>query len=158
MATGFFGKLPARGDFVTRGLPSGARPVVDRWLTRVLSPMARRPECWPGGGLRGLIAHGEDVLALLILPSRDAAGRHFMLAAIAPSSGTGQAQVDAWAEQVLPALTRAVEGDLDANDLIALLANLTLPAGGAASRPPLLWAENGAPQDPVTFVAQMAGA
>ncbi len=41
MATGFFGKLPARGDFVARGLPPGARPVVDRWLTRMLAPAAR---------------------------------------------------------------------------------------------------------------------
>ncbi|MBU3031510.1 type VI secretion system-associated protein TagF [Paracoccus marinaquae] len=155
MATGFFGKLPLRGDFVTRGLPSGARAVVDRWLTGILAPLARLPEAWPEDGLRGLITHGEGVLALLILPSRDKSGRAFPLAAVSWVPQTGQAQVDAWADQILPALRRASRGDLDADDLFALLERQQPPADGTAPSPPLIWAKGLSPVDPAAFLQQM---
>lgn len=84
MGNGFFGKLPAHGDFVARGLPVGARQVLDRWLTQVLRLCGPAPEDWPPGGLRALIAHAGAPMALLILPSRDAAGREFPLPRSAP--------------------------------------------------------------------------
>lgn len=148
MATGFFGKLPARGDFVTRGLPPGTRPVVDRWLTRVLAPLARRPADWPADGYRALLSHAEGALALLILPSRDTSGREFPLAAVAPANGAGQAELDQWANQALPTLTRAAQGGLDADDLAAALEPLAVGAGQTPLTPPLIWAAGQPPVDP----------
>ena len=145
MATGFFGKLPARGDFVTRGLPPGTRPVVDRWLTRVL---ARQVDDWPPQGFRALLSHGEARLALLILPSRDTSGREFPLAAVAPANGAGQAELDQWADQALPALTHAAQGGLDADDLAAALEPLVVGAGQTPLTPPLIWAAGQPPIDP----------
>ncbi|WP_299911708.1 type VI secretion system-associated protein TagF [uncultured Paracoccus sp.] len=151
MATGFFGKLPARGDFVTRGLPPGTRPLVDRWLTRMLAPLARQPENWPPQGFRALLGHGEEALALLILPSRDTSGREFPLAAVSPTAGAGQAEIDHWADQALPALARACRGDLDADDLAAALDPLVVAAGQTALTPPLIWAVGQPPTEPVTL-------
>lgn len=155
MATGFFGKLPARGDFVARGLPPGARPVVDRWLTRVLAPFARQPDDWPETGLRAIIAHDGGLFALLVLPSRDTSGRAFPLAGICWTGSSGQAQIDAWADAILPALTAARRGDLDADELIAHLQDHGLPAGEPSLSPPLIWAAGIAPTDPAAFLQQM---
>ncbi len=155
MATGFFGKLPASGDFVTRGLPDGVRPLLDRWLTRTLAPLAQRPEDWPPEGLRGLIAHGGNALALLILPSRDTSGRAFPLAAAALATGAGQAQVDDWADRACPALRLAREGELDAAGLIARIAALGPDTGGPSLNPPLLWCPGQPPQEPEELLRQM---
>lgn len=155
MATGFFGKLPARGDFVARGLPVGARPVVDRWLTQTLANLARNPDNWPADGVRGLIGHGDGTLALLVLPSRDTSGRAFPLAAVAPAAHAAQAQVDAWADLALPALTRASQGDLDADDLFGLLQALAPSRGTGPMSPPLVWSTGQPPQDPGAFLRRM---
>lgn len=157
MATGFFGKLPVSGDFVARGLPSGVQPAVDRWLTRVLAPCARMPGLWPPDGLRGLIAHADAPLALLVLPSRDAAGRAFPLAAVALAPAAGQCGIDAWAGQVLAVLRTASLGGMDADRLVAALERVPAPSGGDALTPPLLWASAMPAQDPAAFVRVMAG-
>lgn len=156
MATGFFGKLPLRGDFVARGLPPGARAPVDRWLTRYLAPLARTPDDWPEGGFRGLITHDQGALALLILPGRDMSGRAFPLAAICPADGAGQAEIDLWADTALPAMTRACQGELDAEGLIALVEALGPDRGQSALNPPLIWARGEVPVDPAAF-AERAG-
>lgn len=158
MPTGLFGKLPARGDFVARGLPPGARPMVDRWLTRVLAPLARCPDDWPATGFRGLIALGDAGLALLALASRDGAGRAFPLAAVTLSGSADQGQIDAWAQQALPPLRRAIAGDLDADGLFAHLAMLGADPGHAALRPPLIWTDGTAPQDPAALIQRMSRA
>ncbi|ETX30228.1 type VI secretion system-associated protein TagF, partial [Roseivivax isoporae] len=82
MTTGFFGKLPAAGDFVARGLPPGARAPLDRWLTQMLGEAAARPAAWPGAGLLAVMRAGQGTLLVAALPSRDAAGRAFPLAAV----------------------------------------------------------------------------
>lgn len=156
MATGFFGKLPVSGDFVARGLPPGVRPAVDRWLTQILAPCTRRPERWPQDGLRALIAQDATALALLVLPSHDAAGRKFPLAAVAQAEDAGQGEIDAWAEAVLPALQLAAEKALGPDQLIAVLEQVPAPLSGVALRPPLLWAHAMPPKDPAAFVAAMA--
>lgn len=154
MATGFFGKLPASGDFVARGLPPGVRRAVDHWLTQVLAPYARKPAFWPPDGLRALIiAPAGGPLALLVLPSRDTTGRAFPLAAIAPARAAGQAEIDSWADQALTILQTAVQGGLDAGQLIASLDPLPPPGAGMALMPPLIWTRASPPQDPAAFVA-----
>lgn len=159
MGTGFFGKLPASGDFVARGLPSGARAMLDRWLTRLLLACgAETPERWPEGGVRGVITHAGQPLALLVVPSLDAAGREFPLAAAVPAQAAGQAQIEDWAGQALPLLERAAQGELDAEALIALLGEVPPPSSeGRGLSSPQLWARGSPPEDPDGFVARMAG-
>ncbi|SDE47440.1 type VI secretion system protein ImpM [Paracoccus isoporae] len=148
MATGFFGKLPTRGDFVARALPPGARPVLDRWLTRHLATWAGHPEHWPETGFRAVIAHGQGVLALLILPSRDGTGRAFPLAAVAAAPSVGTDQVEAWAAQALSVLREACAGVLDADELAEALSRCTLDSAGSGLDAPLLWQSGQAPDIP----------
>lgn len=160
MGTGFFGKLPLSGDFVARGLPAGTQATLDRWLTRLLVACGRAPEGWPTDGVRGLIAHAGKPFAVVIVPSRDAAGREFPLAALTPAPGTGKAQVNDWAMSVLPALQSAARGEQDAAGLLALLDGAPdLPAASDIPRrlvPPLFWAVAALPDDPDGFAARMA--
>lgn len=108
MSCGFFGKLPASGDFLARGLPVGLQSFIDRWLTRHLAEYARTPELWPQTGIRALL-HGPDhTFSLLVVPSRDAAGRHYPVAIYAPSPISDRAAIDAWAQIIYPLAVAAI--------------------------------------------------
>ncbi|MDF3854716.1 type VI secretion system-associated protein TagF [Paracoccus sp. P2] len=128
---GFWGKLPARGDFVGRGLPEPFRRRWDRWAA---AHLARR-EDWPEGGLRLRIASGGRAAAGLVLPSADAVGRRFPLALfLLADSLPGPEALEPWCEAALQA---AAEPDPDA--LWQALAALPAPAGKAEAPPLLLW-------------------
>lgn len=152
----FFGKLPGQGDFVTRGLPSGLRNPLDRWLTAHLAARARSPESWPPGGLRATLNIARTSLSALILPSRDRAGRAFPLACC-HLPGLSWAGAEAWCEAALPAARAATDGELNADDLLAALA--ALPAPDLDPPEPGLWTT--APPDPAldaeTALAELMG-
>jgi type VI secretion system protein ImpM len=95
--TGFFGKLPARGDFLRVGLPRSFTDPLDDWLRTALAAAraafaARWDEAWeaapswrftlPAG------ACGPDPAIGVVLPSRDSVGRCFplVLARLTPAS------------------------------------------------------------------------
>lgn len=80
--TGLFGKLPATGDFVARGLPEGFRRNWDAWVTRHLAGRLRDGAEWPAGGLRFRLTSGGRVAAGAVLASRDSAGRAFPLSLV----------------------------------------------------------------------------
>jgi type VI secretion system protein ImpM len=106
---GFFGKLPARGDFVSAGLPRSFIGSWDAWLQRVLptvfqsladgwkdAPVWRFRLC-PG-------VCGADPVLGVLLPSRDRVGRFFPLTiaclsieadpeSIVTAEATGQAAI-----------------------------------------------------------------
>ncbi|TCO70523.1 type VI secretion system-associated protein TagF [Rhodovulum euryhalinum] len=134
-----FGKVPALGDFVARGLPSGLRAPLDRWLTAHLAQRAQAPETWPDGGLRATLILNGTSLSALILPSADRTGRAFPLACC-HLPGLGRAAADAWCDAALPAACGAANGTLAADALIAALAALPAPAPGPAE--PGLWARD----------------
>ena len=86
--SGFFGKLPARGDFLRAGLPRSFVDPWDAWLQQVIGgSKARLGEQWqpiwmeaplwrfalPGG------ICGPDPVMGVWMPSVDRAGRHFPL-------------------------------------------------------------------------------
>ncbi|KRW95731.1 type VI secretion system-associated protein TagF [Paracoccus sp. MKU1] len=128
---GFWGKLPARGDFVGRGLPEPFRRRWDRWAAAHLAGR----EDWPEGGLRLRIASGGRAAAGLVLPSADAVGRRFPLALfLLADSLPGPEALEPWCEAALQA---AAEPDPDA--LWQALAALLPPAGKAEAPPLLLW-------------------
>lgn len=158
---GLFGKLPATGDFVARGLPDAFRARWDAWVTRHL---ARWAGPWPEGGLRLRLRSGDRCAVALAVPSRDAAGRTFPLSAILvlPVAPSVEA-AEAWCEGAAPLLDGAVAGELDADALWAALEALDPPPEGAAEdAPPLTMWANGAepveadPADPGPALASLS--
>ena len=94
-ALGFYGKIPARGDFVRSGLPHAFIDPWDRWLQqRIAASRAELGEAWVPAWLEAPIWSfalppglcGPDAVLGLWMPSVDRVGRHFplTLAAIAP--------------------------------------------------------------------------
>ncbi|MDK8874863.1 type VI secretion system-associated protein TagF [Paracoccus sp. SSJ] len=136
---GFWGKLPARGDFVGRGLPEPFRRRWDRWAAAHLAGREGWPDDWPhdwpDGGLRLRIASGGRAAAGLVLPSADAVGRRFPLALfLLDDTLPGPTELEPWCEAALQA---AAEPDPDA--LWQALAVLPTPIGKADAPPLLLW-------------------
>ena len=130
--TGFFGKLPSAGDFVTRGLPAELRRMVDRWLTVRFG--AEQP---PGSGLVALLPFGGGAAALLVMDSADRLGRCYPIAAIChipaiPSA----AATDGWAAAARPHLDAARVATLSSDALAAALAEIPPPE--MADVPPAL--------------------
>jgi type VI secretion system protein ImpM len=93
---GFYGKIPARGDFVRNGLPHAFIDPWDRWLQQGIA--ASRVELgdeWVAAWLEAPIwsfalgpgVCGPDAVLGLWMPSVDRVGRHFplTLAAITPA-------------------------------------------------------------------------
>lgn len=95
---GFFGKLPARGDFITRGLPPSFLTPWEAWLHEIWRiEWQRFGDVWPSLVDSGPIwrfafeggACGPDAVAGLIAPSCDRTGRVFPLcvaAAVPPQA------------------------------------------------------------------------
>lgn len=148
---GFFGKLPASGDFVARGLGPGVRPALDRWLT--LGPARLlAPSDWPDRGLRALLAGPSGPLALTILPSQDASGRRFPLAACSEGAADPQT-IDTWAEAILPDLFAASVGGIDAGTLASCLSATAPEVGDGIA--PLLWTRTLPPAAPDDVLATL---
>jgi type VI secretion system protein ImpM len=101
-AVGFFGKLPARGDFVHAGLPRSFTNPWDAWLQQVM-PAGRRilGEAWEPAWLEAPVWRfalppggcGPDPVLGLWLPSVDRAGRYFPLT-LARIGGDGSVDAD----------------------------------------------------------------
>lgn len=137
---GFFGKLPVSGDFLARGLAPGQRAWLDGWVTRWLADHARDPDLWPAGGLRGLLDAPEGPLLVVIGPSIDLPGRRFPVLACTKAPDVSQASADRWADLAAVALSRAVQGDYDADTLLAALNSIPPPAfADKPLAPPVLW-------------------
>lgn len=127
MPTGFFGKLPYSGDFVARGLSVGVRPILDRWLTTNLARASQDADDWPSPGLIALIPGGTSALLLAIIPSHDAPGRFFPLAACLPVNKTTKKSAESWSDQVFKVLTNTVTNHISPDELCAALADISAP-------------------------------
>ncbi len=134
--TGFHGKLPVAGDFLTRGLPSGFAAFWDGWATRHLA----RREGWPQGGLRLRLVSGGRVAAGVAVPGADRVGRRFPLAAfvIAPLL-PDPPLLDPWCEAALAALRQAQHGGLSPDALDDLLLAVDPPEGEGRAHAMQLW-------------------
>lgn len=142
---GLFGKLPATGDFVWRGLPDAFRKHWDFWLTRHIAPLPRLGTVLPESGIRFRLPSGGRLAAGLILPSQDSAGRHFPLSLLLLSDGDlTPGQIDPWCD----AATALGPQSLAPDDLWHALDALAAPAPGkAASGPMQLWTQGQPPVD-----------
>lgn len=140
--TGLYGKVPAHGDFVRRGLPTSFVGPWDAWLQAGVARARENlgdhwPTAWdaapawrfalPAG------ACGPDAVAGVMLPSQDQVGRRFpiTLAVLLPPDAATPAQ--AWFDAAEAAAWAGRHGHADAD---ALAAALPLPG---APLPDVTW-------------------
>jgi type VI secretion system protein ImpM len=132
MSLGWFGKIPALGDFSVRRLPQSFVEPWDRWLSQELSAaQARLEEAWPVRYRRAPIVcfalsagfiderdwHG------ILVPSFDRVGREFPLTITRSHMNEPQRPPQSWWAAVVAAGQRALEPGSSASDLdIALTA------------------------------------
>ncbi len=90
---GYFGKLPARGDFVARQLPRSFLEPWDKWLqTAMTASRQQLGDAWLEHYLVSPVWHftlsagicGESAYAGVLMPSVDRVGRYFPLTIAAP--------------------------------------------------------------------------
>jgi type VI secretion system protein ImpM len=124
---GFFGKLPARGDFIRAGLSRGFIDTWDTWLQQVLPPCrqilgADWDDIW-SVSLAWRFALPGRALGLL-LPSVDRAARQFPLTIAAEGADDGDIFLDAAEQAARDALDQEFAPDM----LFARLQDIPPPA------------------------------
>lgn len=133
---GFFGKIPATGDFVSRGLAGEFVRAWDPWISTHLVPMQTAGIWANGTSLRFLLGPAAmGPMAGVILPSADRIGRRFPLtlaAPLVPAPPGLLIEAGDWFAGLETAARAACEGAIGADDLAAELAAYpfpTTPAG-----------------------------
>lgn len=149
LATGWFGKIPSTGDFVTRRLPEPFREAWDRWLQQALAGSRERlGEDWDRRYLsmpawRFLLSPGmagAGGWAGVLVPSVDAVGRRYplTLACALPGespdlAGTAQAAA-AWFDAIEGVALDALELRRDVAAVDAAVAAQPFPAASLRRR------------------------
>ncbi|TQV66910.1 type VI secretion system-associated protein TagF [Exilibacterium tricleocarpae] len=143
---GLYGKVPAHGDFIDRGLPGSFINVWDDWLQRsVASSREVLGESWLDYYLtspiwRFVLAPGavdNGTRAGVLLPSVDSVGRYFPLtiaAAVDNKVNTFSflAEQEDWFSQLENAALAALQESLPVDELMQRLAGLPMPAHSAS--------------------------
>lgn len=141
-APGFFGKAPAFGDFLSRGMPTVFLPAWDAWLQAVMTDSRARLKgdwlsawlgmpVWHFGFGPGLIGPGRAFGVLI--PSVDRVGRHFPFSILGQAAPGGATLVD-WALRVEALALDALEDGFDPARLQSDLAILGAPAEPAGPK------------------------
>jgi len=161
--TGLFGKLPAHGDFVRRGLPTSFCEPWDAWLQRGLDAARTAlgevgwAATWDAAPAWRFVlppgACGPDAAAGVMLPSADSVGRRFplTLACVRPNGAAATIWPAAWFATLEGVARAGRDQGLDADSLATLLnappaanpAEAPEPGwwtAGDADRPGLVWA------------------
>jgi type VI secretion system protein ImpM len=140
--TGWYGKLPASGDFVTRRLPPSFIEPWDAWLNAMLQgSRARLGAGWRDAFLsapawRFVLAPGvicQQGWAGVIVPSVDSVGRYFPLttASALPSNSldpvTTVVRARNWFGEVEPVVYAALQPDAEMETFDAQLRNRRFP-------------------------------
>jgi type VI secretion system protein ImpM len=136
---GFFGKIPARGDFVSRRPIVAFQPVWETWLATLVT-VAREAlgEAWPMGWLTAPLWHFLLGAALMppagaagaLVASADKIGRMFPFTIIGPALGdaSGNGAVCAvWALNVEALILDSLGDEFDPDALDSALAALGPP-------------------------------
>jgi len=135
MQTGLYGKLPSYGDFIFRNLNSSFINPWDEWLQHFISGSKEQVgEDWLNIYLtspiwRFVFSPGvidEQTWAGLIMPSVDRVGRYFPISIVRPFAGYVSPvnilkQQQGWYQQVEDHCLQALDGKIDADELIDLL-------------------------------------
>lgn len=122
-AVQLFGKLPAHGDFVSRGLSADARDTLDQWLAASMSAtrerlgdemFADRFDTAPPW--RCVVPTDAGVLAGALAPSVDAVGRRYPIYLARSDAADGaEAMAEACEALLYDALAEAWDADALAN-------------------------------------------
>jgi len=137
VVTGFYGKLPARGDFVRVGLPRDFTDPWDEWLQTVLAGSREMMgEFWLPAFLEAPVWRfalparmcGSRAVLGLMLPSVDHAGRYFPLTfATLSRGGIAGDSADAWLDQCEAAGRAALEQDTPPEEVSGMIGMAALP-------------------------------
>lgn len=141
-APGFFGKVPVRGDFVTRRLPQSFTGPWDHWLQGAIAESREQiGEDWLDIYLNAPLWHfalspgvcGEMAVAGLMMPSVDRVGRYFPLTVAAILDDMAApcelaASAGDWFDAVEELALSALEDDFDFDGFDRELAAVGLPA------------------------------
>ena len=140
-APGYFGKLPARGDFLSRRVPAGLAAAWDGWLGLLTTAVreAAGPD-WPQAWLTAPLWHfalGSDLshgpgAAGVLIASMDRVGRMFPFTIIGPADGI---PAEDWFDAVEAIALQALDDDADLDVLDAALTRLGAPLAGDALLP-----------------------
>lgn len=137
---GFFGKLPAAGDFVSRGLPESFVRHWDRFCTRhLVRPLADAEADGGYAALRFLVdaEHGGS-FGGVVAASADRVGRRFPLTVacpIPPPTSELPLGADGWFGAIEQAALAARAARLDVGGLSDLLSRLPFAAADAGGEP-----------------------
>lgn len=127
---GFYGKIPATGDFVSRRLTGDFVRVWDRWLAQHLVPLIGL-ESWPRATALRFLAGPScfGASAGIVVQSADRVGRQFPLSIVAQLSETSfqLAHAEAWFSGIEETAIAAQQGGLTPDDLEAALTVLPVP-------------------------------
>jgi type VI secretion system protein ImpM len=138
---GFFGKIPSRGDFISRRLAATLAGSWDNWLGMLtLSAKEAAAEDWPEVWLTAPLWQfvlGADLApeagaAGVIIASVDRVGRMFPFSIIGPAIGIPN---DSWFDTAEELILSALDDAFDPNILDAALTQLGPPPAGAAIAP-----------------------
>lgn len=132
LTVGFYGKVPARGDFVRSGLPRDFIDAWDDWLSGVmLASREQAGDAWLPAYLEAPIWRfvlppglcGVHAALGLMMPSVDRAGRYFPLtfAVLAGSARFDPASGDTWLDRCEDAGRAALEQDFSPDQISAML-------------------------------------
>lgn len=143
--SGFFGKLPCRGDFISRNLPRIFVDPWDRWLQQSIAVSSDSlgsswRSCFADGPTwRFALAptrNGPKSATGLITPSRDRVGRPYPLTIAAViNTPPNLRAVETWLDRLVPVTDQALAGDLDPDRLAAILTDLPLGVSAERARP-----------------------
>ena len=157
VVAGFYGKLPARGDFVRAGLPRDFIDPWDAWLQSVIAgSRALAGDAWLPAYLESPVWRfalppgmcGELAVLGLMLPSVDKAGRYFPLSfAALHASGISAVSGDAWLDVCESAGRDALEQDTEPQEIVAML-GIPEPSDESVAMRDAVWWSDGSERVP----------
>lgn len=135
-APGFYGKVPARGDFIGRRVPPAFAAQWDSWLgTLALSAHAAAGPAWPEAWLTAPLWHfaigatlaGPPGAAGVLIASADRVGRLFPFTILGPAAGI---PTQPWCDAVEALALDALDDAFDPDALDDALHHLGPPPPG----------------------------
>jgi type VI secretion system protein ImpM len=138
MQIGLYGKLPAYGDFIFRNLNSTFINSWDEWLQQFIATSREQiGEAWLDIYLTSPIWEfalspgviDSNMWAGIIMPSVDRVGRYFPVSIVQPLSASESAvhfvlNQDDWYEKLETQCLLALDGKIDADELVAAVAEI----------------------------------
>jgi len=162
--SGFYGKIPARGDFVRVGLPRDFTDPWDAWLQSVMSrSQALMGNDWLPAFLEAPVWHlilppgmcGSLAALGTMLPSVDRAGRYFPLTfGVLSPHCVARASATAWLDSCEAAGIAALERDSPPDEIAAMLGSTETLVMIADQNEALWWSGGSTRVEPTCLTLQ----